>query len=121
MPFRNPLAREALLPRQVHRLATAYQELFGSALPPIAHTWAGSFATTPDGLPFIGAAPGANPRLQFALCFGGNGITYAVHAGDMIRAGIEGRAHALEPVFGFARVGNTGDQAQPRPAKPAGG
>ena len=104
VPFRNSLAREALLPRQIHKLASAFQELFGHALPPIAHTWAGSFAATRDGLPYIGAAPGGNPRLQFALCFGGNGITYAVHAGDMVRAAIEGRTHALEAVFGFGRI-----------------
>ena len=57
----------------------------------MAYAWAGSFAETRDGLPLIGRVPGMNPRLQFALCYGGNGITYSVHAGDMIRAGIEGR------------------------------
>jgi glycine/D-amino acid oxidase-like deaminating enzyme len=45
-----------------------------------------------------------SPRLQFALCYGGNGITYSVHAGDMIRAGIEGRPHELDDVFGFGRL-----------------
>lgn len=103
--FKNAVAREALLPRQVRKLAAGYEDLFGEKLPPIAHTWAGSFATTRDGLPFIGRVPGANPRLQFALCYGGNGITFAVHAGDMVRAGIEGQAHPLDPVFGFGRVG----------------
>ena len=101
--FKSAVAREALLPRQVRQLAAAYEELFGEKLPPIAHTWAGSFATTPDGLPYIGRVPGWNPRLQFALCYGGNGITFAVHAGDIVRAGIEGREHPLEPVFGFGR------------------
>ena len=105
LPFKNPLAREALLPRQLRRLARSYEELFGEPLPPIAHAWAGSFGRTEDGLPFIGAVPGMDPRLQFALCFGGNGITYAAHAGDMIRAGIEGRVHALDGVFGFGRLG----------------
>ena len=103
LPFKSAVAREALLPRQVRKLAAAYEDLFGEKLPPIAHGWAGSFATTPDGLPFIGRVPGWNPRLQFALCYGGNGITFAVHAGDIVRAGIEGREHPLEPVFGFGR------------------
>ena len=103
VPFKSPAAREALLPRQVRKLASAYADLFGRELPPIAFTWAGSFASTQDGLPYIGRMPGMNPCLQFALCFGGNGITYAVHAGDMIRAGIEGRVHPLEPVFGAGR------------------
>ena len=105
VPFKNAAARDLLLPRQVHRLQQQYEELFGAELPPIAHAWAGSFAETRDGLPFIGRVPGVDPRLQFALCYGGNGITYSVHAGDMVRAGIEGRAHELDDVFGFGRMG----------------
>jgi glycine/D-amino acid oxidase-like deaminating enzyme len=103
VPFDNPTARDLLLPKQVHKIARGYEDLFGEPLPSVAFAWAGSFATTPDGLPFIGRAPGADPRLHFALCFGGNGITYAVHAGDLIRAGIEGRDHELSAVFGFGR------------------
>ena len=104
VPFKSAAGREALLPRQIRRLSAKYEHLFGSGLPPVAYTWAGSFAETEDGLPYIGAVPGMNPRLQFALCYGGNGITYSVHAGDIIRAGIEGRAHELDEVFGFKRL-----------------
>jgi len=105
VPFKNSVARDALLPRQVRRLQQQYEELFGAELPPVAYAWAGSFAETRDGLPLIGRVPGMHPRLQFALCYGGNGITYSVHAGDIVRAGIEGRAHALDDVFGFGRLG----------------
>jgi glycine/D-amino acid oxidase-like deaminating enzyme len=105
LPFKNAAAREILLPRQLRRLAAAYEKLFGRVLPPVAWGWAGSFATTRDGLPFIGAVPGGDPRVHYALCFGGNGITYAAHAGDIIRAGIEGRVHSLAGVFGFGRLG----------------
>jgi glycine/D-amino acid oxidase-like deaminating enzyme len=117
LPFRNALSREALLARQVSRLAASYEGLFGEKLPPVAYTWAGSFARTRDGLPYIGRAPGADPRLQFALCYGGNGITFAVHAGEMIRAGIEGAAHPLEPVFGFSRRLMEGVPGQAAPTK----
>jgi glycine/D-amino acid oxidase-like deaminating enzyme len=103
LSFKNAAARDALLPRQIGRLSEKYEDLFGVALPPIAYAWAGSFAETPDGLPYIGTVPGMHPRLQFALCYGGNGITYSVQAGDMIRAGVEGRRHELAPVFGFER------------------
>jgi glycine/D-amino acid oxidase-like deaminating enzyme len=105
VPFKNSVARDALLPRQVRRLQQQYEELFGAELPPVAYAWAGSFAETRDGLPLIGRVPDMNPRLQFALCYGGNGITYSVHAGDIIRAGIEGRTHELDDVFGFGRLG----------------
>jgi len=104
VPFANPAAREALLPGQVRRLARSYEKLFGRELPPVANAWAGSFASTRDGLPFIGRVPGMHPRVQFALCYGGNGITYAAHAGDIVRAGVEGHTHALDDVFGFGRL-----------------
>jgi glycine/D-amino acid oxidase-like deaminating enzyme len=104
VPFKNAAARDLLLPRQVAKLQEQYEDLMGAGLPPVAHAWAGSFAETRDGLPYIGRVPGMDPRLQFALCYGGNGITYSVQAGDMIRAGIEGRAHALDGVFGFGRL-----------------
>lgn len=105
VPFKNAVARDLLLPRQVRKLAGQYQDLFGKELPPVDYAWAGSFAETRDGLPLIGRVPGMNPRLQFALCYGGNGITYSVHAADMIRAGVEGRAHDLDDIFGFKRLG----------------
>ena len=104
LPFKSSTARDLLLSRQVGKLADQYESLFGEPLPPVAYAWAGSFAETTDGLPYIGRVPGMSARLQFALCYGGNGITYSVHAGDMIRAGIEGRRHALDDVFGFGRL-----------------
>ena len=105
VPFKNAAARDLLLPRQVGKLREQYEDLMGAELPPVAHAWAGSFAETRDGLPYIGRVPGMDPRLQFALCYGGNGITYSVQAGDIVRAGIEGREHALGAVFGFGRLG----------------
>jgi glycine/D-amino acid oxidase-like deaminating enzyme len=104
VPFKNAAARDLLLPRQVQRLQDQYRDLFGADMPPVAYAWAGSFAETRDGLPLIGRVPGMDPRLQFALCYGGNGITYSTHAGDMIRAGIESREHFLDGVFGFGRL-----------------
>ena len=105
LPFRNATARDLTLPRQVTRISRAYRKLFDDELPRIAHAWGGSFANTRDGLPFIGALHGLPARLQFALCYGGNGITYSVHAADMVRAHVESRPHALDEVFGFAREG----------------
>jgi glycine/D-amino acid oxidase-like deaminating enzyme len=105
VPYESVGARELLMPRQMRKLAAGYAELFGHELPPVAYGWAGSFAQTRDGLPHIGAVPGMNPRLQFVLAFGGNGINYAVHAGDMVRSHLEGRAHELDDLFGFHRNG----------------
>jgi glycine/D-amino acid oxidase-like deaminating enzyme len=104
VPFKSAAARDLLLPRQVRKLADQYEQLFGEKLPPVAYAWAGSFAETPDGLPYIGHVPGRNPRLLFALAYGGNGITYGVHAAQMIRAAVDGREHPLDDVFGFRRM-----------------
>jgi glycine/D-amino acid oxidase-like deaminating enzyme len=114
LPFKNAEARDLALSRQVNRLARDYRALFGEDLPPVAHAWGGSFAQTRDGLPFIGAVPDLHPRLEFALCFGGNGITFSVHAADMIRAHIESRPHALDAVFGFEREGTDPSGARTR-------
>jgi len=103
VPFRNPDARDLVLPRQIRRLEKSYRGLFGRDLPSVAHAWGGSFASTEDGLPLIGAEPGGHPRVLFALCLGGNGITYSVHAAEMIREHVEGRPHPLDDVFGFGR------------------
>jgi glycine/D-amino acid oxidase-like deaminating enzyme len=105
VPFKDATARDLLLPRQIHRITAKYRELFGEELPPVSYAWGGSFASTRDGLPFIGRVPGMHPSLMFALCYGGNGITYSAHAGEMLRAAIEGRTHALDEVFGFSRLG----------------
>jgi glycine/D-amino acid oxidase-like deaminating enzyme len=119
LPFKSPAGRDALLPRQIRKISNKYEQLFGAPLPAVAYTWAGSFAQTDDGLPYIGAVEGMNPRLQFALCYGGNGITFAVQAGEMIRAGIEGRVHELADVFGFRRTAGIPDSGR-RQAGPGG-
>jgi glycine/D-amino acid oxidase-like deaminating enzyme len=101
--YKSVGARELLLPRQARKLAAGFEELFGRELPPVAYSWAGSFAQTRDGLPYIGPVPGMNPRLQFVLAFGGNGIIFSVQAGDIVRSHLEGRTHELDDVFGFGR------------------
>jgi glycine/D-amino acid oxidase-like deaminating enzyme len=113
VPFKSAAARDLLLPRQVRKLADQYEKLFGEKLPPVAYAWAGSFAETRDGLPYFGRVPGGNPRVLFALAYGGNGVNYAVQAAQMIRAGIDGQAHPLDDVFGFGRA-EPGQRAEER-------
>ena len=50
IPFRSAVIRNALIRRQARRLMRRYARLFGEKLEP-AHTWAGHFASTADGLP----------------------------------------------------------------------
>ena len=68
----------------------------------IDFAWDGVFATTPDGLPYIGAHS-RYPRRLFALGYGGNGMTFGFLAARMLVEqwrGIESPDHAL---FGFGR------------------
>jgi glycine/D-amino acid oxidase-like deaminating enzyme len=76
------------------------------------YTWAGTFGETPDGLPYIGPFPGGPPNVLFALCFGGNGISYSVKAATMTYDRILGRKNALDELFGFSRA----DEDTRRPA-----
>jgi glycine/D-amino acid oxidase-like deaminating enzyme len=69
-----------------------------------AFAWGGTFAETEDGLPFFGPHPQHGKRLQFAMAYGGNGITYSMIGAGLLRARIEGKAHPLQDLFGFERL-----------------
>ena len=69
-----------------------------------AFAWAGTFAETKDGLPFFGPHEALGPRVQFAMAYGGNGITYSVLGGALLRAHVERRTHPLKRLFGFERL-----------------
>jgi glycine/D-amino acid oxidase-like deaminating enzyme len=103
IPFTSAVIRNALIRRQARRLMRRYAKLFGEKLEP-AHAWAGHFASTADGLPFVGSWPGGSDNIVYALCLGGNGMVYAAQAREMIRARLRGDTHALDEVFGFERL-----------------
>lgn len=69
-----------------------------------AFAWAGTFAETADGLPWFGPHRQYGPRVQFAMAYGGNGITYSMIGAGLLRARIERRAHPLARLFSFARA-----------------
>lgn len=68
-----------------------------------AFAWGGTFAETPDALPWFGAHPRWGKRVLFAMAYGGNGITYSAAGAPLLRALIEGRKHPLAALFGFGR------------------
>ena len=86
--------------RQVHedftQLYPALKDL------PIDYRWEGLFATTPDGLPYIG--PHRRYRRQlFALGYGGNGMTFGFLASRLLLAWYQGDRSADHALFAFAR------------------
>jgi glycine/D-amino acid oxidase-like deaminating enzyme len=67
------------------------------------YTWEGLFATTPDGLPYIGKHA-RYPRHLFALGYGGNGMTFGFLAGEVLDRTLRGGARPEDELFGFNRV-----------------
>ena len=88
--YRDPLRRRRAIPAKTRALATAIPRRFPDLGPvEVAFSWSGTFAETPDGLAYIGSHS-RFPRCQFALGFGGNGITYSALAAEYISDAIDG-------------------------------
>lgn len=99
-----PSRRDARVQKKARRLVQKVAKAIpGLELTP-AFAWAGTFAETDDGLPFFGAHAQHGPRVQFAMAYGGNGITYSMLGADLIRASIERRKHPLAALFSFDRL-----------------
>lgn len=67
------------------------------------YAWEGLFATTPDGLPYIGAHR-HYPRHLFALGYGGNGMTLGFLAAQTLVRIAQGRPGADDELFAFGRL-----------------
>ncbi len=95
--------RRAALERHARSLTSHLVSLF-PALDGVepAYAWEGLFATTPDGLPYIGAHR-RYPRQLFALGYGGNGMTFGYMAADMLRRFVAGKETEADRFFGFGR------------------
>lgn len=100
-----PARRDALVDRKARKLAAKVSMLFPHIPVQPAFAWAGTFAETGDGLPWIGASPEHGRRLLFAMAYGGNGIIYSMLGAGLIRALVERRRHPLRDLFGFQRSG----------------
>jgi glycine/D-amino acid oxidase-like deaminating enzyme len=66
------------------------------------YAWEGLFATTPDGLPYIGPHR-RYPRHLFALGYGGNGMTFGYLAAEILRRWVRGKETEEDRFFGFGR------------------
>lgn len=99
-PFRDPRARDRLLPAKVGALQRRFRQLFPRIPFEVATAWAGTFGSTPDGLPVIGAHPKV-PHTWFALGFGGNGTTFSMIAAEIIRDALLGRTDPDADLFQF--------------------
>lgn len=70
---------------------------------PIEYAWEGLFATTRDGLPFIGPHQ-RYPRHLFALGYGGNGMTFGYLAAQVLLRWVTGHPTEADHFFSFGRL-----------------
>jgi len=100
--FSDPRLRDRALPYKARALARAFCRLFPAIPFRTDFKWAGVFASTRDGLPYIGSLPG-KPHTYFALGLGGNGITFSVIAAQIIARLAGGHQDPHAGIFGFDR------------------
>ena len=75
--------RDAIIEKTTNKLKKQIEDLMPGLKLTIAHRWAGEFASTPDGMPFIGPCKKC-PNLHLALGYGGNGITFSLIAARIL-------------------------------------
>ncbi len=98
----DPIGRDKMIPSKIKALTKKFHELFPDIPMEPACAWAGTFAQTEDGLPYIGSFP-EFPRAYFALGYGGNGILFSLIAAEIIRDHILGIHHPDAALFSFSR------------------
>ncbi|WP_220275176.1 FAD-binding oxidoreductase [Emticicia sp. BO119] len=101
-PFYNPEKRDRLIAKKAYQLKKAFGKKFPDFDFRIDFAWAGTFAETKDGLPYIGKVR-EHPNTYFALGFGGNGIVFSQLAAEIIRDILIGKKHIGEGIFKFDR------------------
>jgi glycine/D-amino acid oxidase-like deaminating enzyme len=99
----EPAARDAAVPEKAKQLAQNLAALWPRAALDIDCRWAGTFDSTDDGLPLIGAVPGAK-NLFAAYGYGGNGITFSYLAAELIGTLIAGHNSPLLDDFAIDRA-----------------
>jgi glycine/D-amino acid oxidase-like deaminating enzyme len=94
--------RDALNGEKTARL----QEKLGALLPMINanadYSWSGSFGDSATGTPTIGPVPNM-PNCYAAMGYGGNGITFSMMAGQMLRGLITGVGDRDSDLVSFGR------------------
>ncbi|MDO9376436.1 MAG: FAD-binding oxidoreductase [Ferruginibacter sp.] len=101
--FYDPVRRDRLLKQKIRDLVKDFNKIFPAIEFKPEFSWAGTFGSTEDGLPFIGEFPKL-PNSLFALGFGGNGITFSLIAAEMITALVTGKPSKDASIFSFDRV-----------------
>jgi glycine/D-amino acid oxidase-like deaminating enzyme len=102
----DPYHRPHMLPSVINKKTSQLKSTFLKKFPHIPLkpdlSWAGAFAVTKDGLPYIGTIP-ERPNTYFALGFGGNGITFSVIAAEILHDLVQDKKNENARLFAFNR------------------
>jgi glycine/D-amino acid oxidase-like deaminating enzyme len=98
--FSDEAARDRLLSRKAQVLSRKLKRLLPDINVGSKFRWAGSFGQTRTGLPKIGPIPG-KPRCWVALGYGGNGITHAQIASDIVVGALTGHPDIDADLYDF--------------------
>lgn len=99
-----PIKRDSRVGKKTKTLEKRVRSLLPGYNWDPAYAWAGTFAETDDGLPFFGSHEQHGPRVNFAMAFGGNGITYSQIGAEILTAKFKDKRHPLEELFSFKRL-----------------
>lgn len=100
--FVNGKKRDQLLTVKTKKLEKKLEKIFPDYSFKTDYSWAGTFAETKDGLPYIGEHADFKNTL-FVLGFGGNGITFSVIGMDIVSDLLKGKKNKLAEHFRFGR------------------
>jgi glycine/D-amino acid oxidase-like deaminating enzyme len=98
----TPERRDRALAEKTEALLRRARRMFPELDLVPAFAWAGTFAESDDGMPYIGCHPGY-PDSIFAACYGGNGTVFAMLASEIVRDWCLGRKNEMAEWFGFGR------------------
>lgn len=96
--FSSPTARDRLIGRKARLIAKKLEPLLPKVEFEVSHAWAGCFAESPTGLPYIAEPPGYANCLA-VLGSGGNGITFSMLAAMIAVDWAAGRRHETASLF----------------------
>lgn len=98
----RPKRRDKRLAAKVRKLTGDFRTLFPHIPFEAEFSWAGTFASTADGLPYIGIHPRFPDRF-FSLGYGGNGIVFSAIGADIICGMLTGKTPGHASLFSFHR------------------
>lgn len=96
--FDEPGRRDAATPRKSERLMSKLRQLLPGRDLRADYAWAGTFADSPTGLPYLSEAEGLANCFALLGC-GGNGITFSAVAGELIVAWASGKSDPDADIF----------------------